>query len=85
VINHTLWKEKRGGRFFPHITVARVKGKSGERQIEREMLCKLGASIQGGSVVDRIILYRSQLRQNGACYSNFGSLSLGRQDDLEEK
>lgn len=85
MINHTLWKEKREGRFFPHITVARVKGKGGERSIERESLFRLGASVKGGSVVDRIVLYRSQLRSEGACYSNFGSLSLGRQDDLEEK
>ncbi len=67
-------KEKR--RFSPHLTLARVKS--------RHMIANLmhylelhGSKIELGSFLVRtVVLYRSELRPNGAVYSRLGSATL---------
>ena len=68
--------EKERRRFSPHLTLARIKS--------RRMIANLmhyvevhGPSLElGGFVVGTVILYRSELRPDGAVYSHLGSAAL---------
>jgi RNA 2',3'-cyclic 3'-phosphodiesterase len=62
-------------RFSPHLTIARIREDRGDPWVELE------ADLEGlnlpAVVVDRFILWKSDLSPNGPAYTAIGSYSLG--------
>ena len=67
--------EKR--RFDPHVTIGRVRGNRGLRELQRAV--ETVADLDLGWVkIDAVTLFESELRRTGAVYTALGRYELGR-------
>ncbi len=65
-VDSSIYKEER--EFHPHITLARVKGRAGDLNLD-----EIG-NLEGVFTVDRCILYQSVLKPHGAEYREIASV-----------
>jgi 2'-5' RNA ligase len=61
----------------PHITLGRVNGTRGWSRVEEVFKAHLSDEF-GSSTVDRVTMYRSTLRPDGAVYTPLWTIPLGR-------
>jgi 2'-5' RNA ligase len=61
----------------PHITLGRVNGTRGWSRVEEVFKARLSDDF-GSSTVDRVTIYRSTLRPDGAVYTPLWTIPLGR-------
>ena len=73
---HQIGYPKEERDFKPHLTVGRVRSGKGKSELLRRMEHFLGDDL-GELRVERIVLFKSDLRPTGPIYTELGALKLG--------
>ena len=76
-VTSKLGFEAENRAFTPHITLGRVNGTRGWSRVEGVFKAHLSDDF-GNSIVDKVTMYRSTLRPDGAVYTPLWTIPLGR-------